>query len=101
MNNPNEFTLIQAALLSFAPMFVSACLLRTNGPLGILALIGVVASAALVVMKLEGFQLDMGAVLALVALIVGGKWSDRREQQRLVRIQDAERHQRDAKRGSY
>lgn len=96
MNNLNQLGLVWVMLLAFVPMFICASLLRAKGVMGLLALTGIIAIAAVVFIDLSDVRLSLAGIAALIGLAVGGKVSDYRERQRLNRLGAIEREKRDA-----
>lgn len=96
MGDTNQLGVIWVIVLPFVSMFICASLLRAKGVTGLLALTGIVSVGVVVFMDLQDWRLAVGAISALVGLVLGGQVSDRREHQRVIRLQEEENRKRDA-----
>lgn len=96
MGYANQLGVAGVILLPLVTMFICASLLRSKGVTGLLALTGIISVGVVVFMDFQDWRLAVGAISALVGLVLGGQLSDRREHQRVMRLQKEENRKRDA-----
>jgi len=97
MNEASQMDYIWVITFSLVPTFACGAMLRGKGAVGLLAVLGIAAAAALIFMNFEGTRLLVSGVAAMIGLGLGGQLSDHFETNRQKRLQDAERAKRDAK----
>jgi hypothetical protein len=82
--------------ITFLPTVICGVLLRVKGISGLLAVAGIIFIGVTLFLDFQGWRQSTGAVAAMVGLLVGGKFSDHRELQRMKRIKAEETRHRDA-----
>ncbi len=96
MENLNHLSLIAIVMFAAIPMFICGSLVRARGVIGLLVLTAAITVAVYLFTGLQDYRLAVGELAAIVGLMLGGKVSDARERQRLNRIGEAKRRERDA-----
>ncbi len=93
MIDTSNLNWIWVVAITFVPMFICASLLQAKGITGVLAIVGAIGIAVVVLLDFQGWRLGTGGVAALVGLVIGGKLSDSRELKR-KQLEQAEKRRR-------